>query len=230
MRTVAQVEDYPAYLDAIEIGDERAAHQRIQQLQAELASLAKSLDDARRIKKILYVPESRLRAELITFLTEDLHMKAWPEGEQYVFWLQDDAGESWCLGQVRSSEENVQKEHLAHLLVERMRAGKPETTPTLLVVNTMRSGSTMEERDRPIPDDVIRRALEDHIVVVRTLDLVRLERRGSNGLPSSEQLVDVLRQSGGWFEVDASFNAKLHGPAAPGAPPSPAPGVPASQV
>jgi hypothetical protein len=224
------MEEYPAYLDAIEIGDERAARQRIQQLQAELTSLAKALDDARRIKKILYVPESRLRQELITFLSEDLHIKAWPEGEHHVFWLQDDTGESWCLGEVRSSEENVTKEHLAHLMVERMRAGKPETTPTFLVVNSMRSGSTMEERDQPVPDDVIRRAVEDHIVVVRTLDLVRLERRASNGLPSAEPLVDALRRSGGWFEVDPSFNATLHGPAAPGSSAPQATGVTAPQA
>jgi hypothetical protein len=225
MRTVAQVDEYPAYLDALEIGDERAARKRIEELQAELTTLAKALEDARRVKKILYVPESRLRTELIAFMKEDLGLKAWPEGEQNLFWLEDANGDSWCVGEVRASEDGVQKEHLAHLMVERMRAGKPETTATLLVVNSHRGGATMEERDQPVPEEVVRRAVEDHIVVLRTLDLVRLERRASNGLPAIEQLADVLLRSGGWFEVDASFNAKLHGPPAPGVPPQPSAGV-----
>jgi hypothetical protein len=209
---VSQAEQYPTYLDALEVGDERSIRRRIDGLQAELQTLATALEDARRGKRILYLTGSDLEREVVRFLQDELGLNARVSNEGAGFWLAAATGEDLGIGAVHSSEAgNVAKEHLADLMIRRLRAGKDEGAPALLVVNTYQSGRTMEERDQPVPPEICRRAAEDHILVMRTLDLLRLQQRAANGFPGGEQVTDALRGRGGWFDVDVSLNARVQG-------------------
>jgi hypothetical protein len=209
---VSQVEQYPAYLDALEVGDERSIRRRIDDLQTELQTLATALEDARRGKRILYLTGSDLEREVVRFLQDELGLNPRVSNEGAGFWLADAKGEDWGIGSVHSSEAgNVSKEHLADLMIRRLRAGKDEGAPALLIVNTYQSGRTIEERDQAVPPEISRRAAEDHILVMRTLDLLRLQQRAANGFPGGEQVTDALRGRGGWFDVDVSLNARVHG-------------------
>jgi hypothetical protein len=210
---VAQVEDYPAYLDSLDVGEERSARKRIEELRSELETLTRALDESRRSKRMLFVNGPELSAEVVRFLTDELHLET-HSGKDDIgdFHLADESGD-WCIGDVRGSDSgNVTKEHLARLMIRRTQAGRGDDSPALLVVNTFAAGQTLPERDVAVPPDVARRAAEDHIVVTRTIDLVRLEQRAGNGFPAAESLVEALRTGGGWFEVDGALNAGLHRP------------------
>jgi hypothetical protein len=208
-----QSPEYPAYLDAIELGEERTIRARIDELKAELQNLTKSLDHARRAKRILWVSGKDLEAEVVRFLG-DMRIQARPSdiaGEG--FWVSDGATPDWCIGEVRGANGgNATKQQIAELMVRRAKWGKDESSPALLVVNTYEDGKNLEARDQPVPTDVSRRAVEDHVVVMRTIDLFRLHQRASTGLPVAEQLIEALKAGGGWLEVDPALNIKVHGP------------------
>jgi hypothetical protein len=218
---MAQVEEYPAYLDEMEIGDERRVRLRMEELQTELRHLEKTLEESRRSKRVLHVQGEDLAREVTRFLSEDLGVGAREDGRMGGFRLADD-GVDWCFGGVIASDDgNVTKGNLARAVLAREEAGLAEDAPAMVVANTFREGRTMVERDQPMPAEVVQRAAEDHVVLVRTLDLLRLGQRAANGFPAAEQLSEALRGGGGWFEVDASLTAKLHtGKAAPGKPSS----------
>jgi hypothetical protein len=209
---MANGEEYPHYLDALEIGEERSARARIRELEAEIHGLEKTFQDARRAKRILYVRGLELEHEVVRFMAEELRLPVRaPQGDGGGFWLGRGADQAWCMGEVIAIEGgNVNKEHLAQVMVHRAGAGKRTGLPALLVANTFHAGHTMEERDQPVRADEIRRATEDGIVVVRTLDLVRLWLRASNGFPAAEQLTEALESGGGWFEVDNALSARMH--------------------
>jgi hypothetical protein len=202
---------YPEYLDALEVGDERSLRQRLEQLEQEIQNLRRSLNDARRAKRILYVSGRELRDEVTRFLAEDLRLDAAPADADDALSLSA-GGEAWCHGEVRESEEgNVTKGDVARVMLRRAETGRAEDGAALLIVNTFHRGQTIVDRDQPVTPDVARRGAEDHVVVVRTLDLIRLGQRAANGFPAGEQLTEALRGGGGWFEVDASLNARLRG-------------------
>lgn len=207
-----QSHDYPTYLDAIELGEERSIRARIDELKAEIQSLTKSLDQARRAKRILWVSGKELVDEVGRFLSELRLQARQAEGDGGGFWVSDGSSPDWCIGEVRAGDGgNATKQQIAELMVRRAQAGKGEDSPALLVVNTFDRAASFEERDQPVPSEVYRRAVEDHVLVLRTLDLFRLQQRGSSGLPTAETLVDALRGRGGWFEVDPALNVKVHG-------------------
>lgn len=215
-----QSQDYPSYLDAIELGEERSIRGRIDELKAELQSLTKALEHARRAKRILWVGGKELEGEVVRFLS-DLRLQIRPlEGDGDGFWVADGPTRDWCIGEVRgTSGGNATKQQIAELMVRRARAGKDEGAPAVLVVNTFDQARSLEERDQPVPADVARRGVEDHVLVVRTIDLFRLQQRAATGLPTAEPLTEALRGQGGWLEVDPSLNMKVHG--AEATPPAP---------
>jgi hypothetical protein len=208
---MAMTDEYPAYLDEMEVGDERSLRARIEALTAEIATLNHALDEARRGKKILLIEGDELTDEVVRFLHEDLGLDVTrkaraPDGEE--LWLPDAEGRPWAYVQVVSFDEaNVGKHDVAMAMLRRASSGRDDDTPVLLVANTFRAKHGMAERDAGIPPEVIRRAAEDRILIVRTMDLVRLGQRVANGFPAAEQLRDALASGGGWFEVDPSLNA-----------------------
>jgi hypothetical protein len=208
---MAMTEEYPAYLDEMEVGDERSLRARIEALTAEIATLNHALNDARRGKKILLIEGDALTDEVVRFLHEDLGLDVTrkaraPDGEE--LWLPDAEGSPWACVQVVSFDEtNVGKHDIALAMLRRASSGHGDDTPVLLVANTFRAKHAMAERDAEIPPEVIRRAAEDRILIARTMDLVRLGQRAANGFPAADQLRDALASGGGWFEVDPSLNA-----------------------
>jgi hypothetical protein len=203
--------DWPAYLDEMEVGEEHSIRARIDELETQLASLKRALDDTRSAKRILFVSGEDLRQEVVRFLNEDLHVPARAKDQENLFGMNDDTGD-WGMGMSKvAADGNVTKGHLAEMMLHRSQAGFADDAPALLVVNTFQQGQTIAERDEPVASDVLRRAAEDHVVVVRTIDLLRLGLRAANGFPAAEQLTNAMRVGGGWLEVDATLNASVHG-------------------
>ena len=204
-------EEYPAYLDEMEVGDERSLRARIDALTTELGTLNRALEDARRGKRILLIEGEELTNEVVRFLHEDLGLDVTrkaraADGEE--LWLPDAEGRPWASVQVISSDDgNVTKQDIAHSMLRRVGAGKDEETPVLLVANTFRTREGLTDRDSAVPPEVVRRAAEDRILVVRTIDLVRLGQRAANGFPAAGQLRDALTSGGGWLEVDPTLTA-----------------------
>jgi hypothetical protein len=208
---MAMTEEYPAYLDEMEVGDERSLRARIDALTAELGVLSRALEDARRGKRILLIDGDDLTNEVVRFLHEDLAVDVTRKGRPGAgeeLWLSDPDGPASALVLVGSSEDgNVTKHDVATAMLRRAQLGKDESTPLLMVVNTFRSSQHLLERDTPVPAEVVKRAAEDRILVARTIDLVRLGQRAANGFPAAAQLRDGLAAGGGWFEVDPSLTA-----------------------
>ena len=207
---MAMSEEYPAYLEEMEVGDERTLRARIDALTTELGVLTRALDDARRGKRILLIEGDDLTNEVVRFLHEDLGIDVTRKarGAAEELWLAPDEDRPASMVMVSSSDEgNVTKHDLASAMMLRATLGRDEATPLFMVVNTFRTSQRLSERDTPIPSDVVRRAAEDNVLVCRTMDLVRLGQRAANGFPAGAQLRDALSAGGGWFEVDPSLTA-----------------------
>jgi hypothetical protein len=98
---MAQVEAYPQYLDALEMGDERTARARIRELEAKIQALESSFQDARRAKQILYFKGGELEREVVRFIVEELKLPVRPpQGNGGGFWLARGSDPAWCMGEV----------------------------------------------------------------------------------------------------------------------------------
>jgi len=210
--SMAATESQPEYLEALEDNSEAAIRVRIEELEGEIARLKESLSESRKAKQILSLAGGDLQDEVIRFFST-LGMPAKPaDGDRGEFWLVAEAvGEEWAFGEIRESATgNITRELLAHVMIDRGEAGKGDEFPALLVVNTFFQKATIEERDQAVPAEVAKRAAEDHILVVRTLDLVRLRQKESTGFAGIPEFMEKVQNGGGWYEVNASLASRLH--------------------
>ena len=148
---MAMTEEYPAYLDEMEVGDERSLRARIDALTAEIGALNRALDDARRGKRILLIEGEDLTNEVVRFLHEDLGLDVTrkaraADGEE--LWLPDAEGRPWASVQVISLGRRQRHQAGRRARDAASRAvGRTRSTPVLLVVNTFRTSQDLAERD-----------------------------------------------------------------------------------
>jgi hypothetical protein len=202
----------PAALDGFDDGSDAAIRQRITELEGEIERLKHSLEENKKARQVLVLTGGALRDEVVRILSDGLRIPArWSEQSKEGFWLAAESlGEDWAFGEVRESPTgNVTREQLARVMLNRGEAGRGDDFPALLVVNTFCERSGADERDTPVPGDVIRRAVEDRIIVLRTLDLVRLLQKDQSGFAGVGEFQQALRSSGGWFEVNSALAGML---------------------
>lgn len=193
--------------------DEQEILSRITELEGEIEQLKTTLEDTRKMKQILFLGEGALRDEVVRFLVSRLGIQAdVSDQNKDCFWLGPDTPNSeWGFGVVRDSATgNVTREMVARVMIDRHDAGKPDYFPALLVVNTFHEVEDLEGRDQRVPEDVCRRAYEDHIMIVRVLDLVRLRSKEQSGFAGIKDFQDAVHAGGGWFEVNSSLASKIN--------------------
>ena len=203
--------ELPENTAALDPGEQQI-YSRIAELEGEIERLKTQLEDSRKAKQILFLTNGALRDEVVKFFSTALDMSAKiSEQAKESFWLVAEAlGEDWGFGEVRDSVGNVSREMLARTMINRADAGRPDDFPAILVINTFDETANMEARDQGPTQDIIKRAAEDHILLVRTLDLVRLRQKEQAGFAGMKEFQEALRGGGGWFEVNASLASKLH--------------------
>jgi len=163
----------------------------------------------RRAKGILHLTGFELEREVVRFLNDELGIRARHEsGNREDFWLLDDAsGEEWCLGEVKAAESRtIERPELSKVDSHRREAGRAPDFPALLVASTFRGREVVDRRDEAIPPNIISRAAEDHILIVRTLDLIRMKQKALMGNDEAARLTSEIRAGSGWFKVDADLS------------------------
>jgi hypothetical protein len=206
VRAIPPIENYPEYLNAFLLPEEGEARSELDTLRIRQLSLEEKLQDARRLKRILYVGKLDLELEVVNFLDVELGIPArHTPGVAEDFWLVDSETD-WAIGEVKSYEvSNVDKGAVGQLWTHRREAQQPESFPALLVANTFYKRQSAEGREEGIHPGVARRGKEDNILIVRTLDLFRM--RWSTEVRKA--FLEALRQEGGWFRVDSDLTWKV---------------------
>lgn len=104
--------------------------------------------------------------------------------------------------EVKGTNRSVKREHINQADSHRERAELPADFPTVLVVNTHVKGArAIEEKDQEIAAEQVRYASANNILVLRTLDLLRLLELHLRGDLATEMLIEVLKTNVGWLCV-----------------------------
>jgi hypothetical protein len=183
------------------MGEDDMRQQRAQ-AQQTLEATASAVERFARLRRILWTRDTTLQAEVVWFLEE---MGLSVEGhERYKedFWIMLD-GERLVIGEIKAVNSNVTPSDLAHVVSHRKEAGKPDEFPALFVANTF--ASTEEIDKRRIEPNVCRRAREDNVLLMRTVDLARFYDGMMKKLEGFDldTLWTQLRSGGGWLQVEA---------------------------
>jgi hypothetical protein len=218
LRLLPRAEEYPRHLDNIPLANEAELRAELEQVSTRMVEIESELSGMERMKAILYKTDFDLQDEVSHFLNDFLGVPTRPEASNREdFWLLDDEGMEVVIGEVKGSgKQNVDRGDVGALLWHRKTAletmlpnAKPDTFPALLVVNTFHRKQTREERDIPPPHDIVKAAAESHVLIVRTLDLVRaLDIKLREDDPPDVR--GAALDGGGWLAVNEDLTWTRH--------------------
>ncbi|MDY6895934.1 MAG: hypothetical protein SVO01_11050, partial [Thermotogota bacterium] len=105
-------------------------------------------------------------------------------------------------GEIKGTNRGVKREHINQADIHRERSGLSPEFPSLLVINThIKNSRTIEEKDKEVPIEQVQHASKNHILVLRTLDLLRLLRIHLDGKINSDDVSRLFRNNSGWLKV-----------------------------
>lgn len=111
-------------------------------------------------------------------------------------------GEIRAVIEIKGVKGSFKREHVNQVDSHRERLGVGPDTPGILLMNTYKDVNSLKNKDeRPHPD-IVRKAADDGVLLVRTLDLLRLADLVEKGLISGQQVLDWILSAAGWLKVE----------------------------
>jgi hypothetical protein len=180
----------------------RRAEERVRKLRSELASFEA-------LRTVLWQREYRLRQSVSSFVNK-LGMETRQEVSEEDSWITRD-GKDIVMVEVKDMNGNVTRQDIGKVGEHRKARGLPDDFPALLVANTFATLQSITAKDKHIEPTVCRAAADDHILVMRTLDLARLYDLISSGQLQVNMLQDILSQEAGWLMVESTGHQVVTG-------------------
>jgi len=114
----------------------------------------------------------------------------------------DDEGQPLCLCEIKGTNRGVKREHINQADSHRERSGFSKEFPVLLIINTALKGArSVKKKDQSIAAEQVRHAKAMGVLILRTLDLVRLLRLYQRDEISQNDVSRLLATSAGWLRV-----------------------------
>ena len=152
------------------------------------------------LRRILWTRDEPLRLAVTDFLR--LLGFEIVDDERYKedFWLMRN-GEQGAIGEVKGINGNVKPNEVASIVSHRKEAELADNFPTIIIARTFANVDKIV--DRRIEPNVCRRAKEDNVLIMRTLDLALFKRGLEEERPGFElsSVWEFLGAGGGWLEV-----------------------------
>ncbi len=178
----------------------------------DLQVLEKQLAEYKSRKSILFLRNDPLADNLPVWIEEELGIPTRRE-EKYIedLWLCDSNGKDIVICEAKGLNKNVRKEHVTALIQSRQSRELPEDYPSLLIVNTFAEVGTVVDKDKQVvPPNVLDWAVKNNVLIVRTLDLIRLADLVELDRISSEKILDMILTGRGWLQVTNDQNTILN--------------------
>lgn len=160
------------------------------------------------LKSILWKKHDELRDACIKVF-EELGIKTMKNDVGIEdFYLQSNSNSNICICETKGKDNDLVMGDLIKFEANRNRAGKNEYFPSLLIANTHNKANTFEEKDRPIPSNVIDKAVRNNILLMRSLDLYRLIDMYQKREVDTNIVLNKILGSKGWFQVKEDIKVK----------------------
>lgn len=196
----------PTWVNELEFDIESTLKDQINSLEEGIKERSGELDQLERFKGILSWSGEQLVAGVAEVLSAGLTFSTDTIDEfREDLKLLNEAGETWCVAEVKGVNRGVKREHINQTDSHRERSGFSSATPALLVVNVaMRARKSIAGRDVPIADEQILHAKSMNVLIIRTLDLLRLVKLYFSEAVSRDEVQGLFSSESGWLRVSDS--------------------------
>jgi len=193
------IQEPPSYLASFQFMGERAAKDEIDKIEKEeIAPLQKKVRYYEEMKSILWLGNNILVNAINEFLKNFGFQTYIDEISEEDLWIVDKE-KKLIIIEVKSMNKNLTREDISKLDQHREAREVPNLTG-LLIANTFMAANSIETKDRPLPPNVIEKAVTTNVLITRTLDLCRIyEHLEKQQAERSNILLKAMIRQKGWL-------------------------------
>lgn len=188
--------------------NERKLYGRLDALKEEEKTIQQKIRYYEELKSILVLKGPALVEKVKKWLEKVLRLQI-ESMEEYKedMIIIDEKGETQALIEVKGRNENLQFRDISQLVNHRDRyfesqGKKPsDDVPTILIINTFAEKFDENSKDQRIHSDQVKRAVNNRVLIVRTLDLIRLQDQLEQGKVDRETIISDLFSKAGWLRA-----------------------------
>jgi len=115
--------------------------------------------------------------------------------------LKDGSGNRTAVFEIKGVNSNFSRQNVNQVDSHRERLGLQPNIPGILVMNTLMSAKSLNEKDQSPHPDIIKKAVTDNVLLLRTIDLLRFADGVEAGILKKEDFMDTLMSQSGWLKV-----------------------------
>ena len=198
--------ELPEWAAAPFFDDEKERHAQIAKCEKKIAEEKKWLEGYARCKRVLFSTGEELVTDVAWVLGMVSGVKVDTTDEKKEDCkLIDGDGRVLALVEVKGVNGNLKLSHVAQSYEHRERTPGYKNLPVLLIANTyIGTARSMEEKDRPPPDEQVEIAAKHKVLVLRTIDLLNLLRLCLSKKITQAEILKSLLERVGWWRVEGS--------------------------
>ena len=199
-------QDLPGWLAEFSFSEEENLDSERVRLEARIVDIARRKGQLATYKSVLSLSSYALVASVVRVFKDGFGIAVDTKDElREDLKLLDDEGLPFCLCEVKGTNKGVKRAYINQADSHRERSGFEESFPALLIINThIRSARSITEKDQEIASEQIIHARKLNVLVLRTLDLLRLLRLYLSGQIKVTEVKGLLTRAGGWLRVNES--------------------------
>jgi hypothetical protein len=116
--------------------------------------------------------------------------------------IRDEADRIEAVIEIKGVKGNFKRSNVNQVDAHRERLSLATNTPGILIMNTLMEASSLREKDQSPHPDVISKAVTDHVLMLRTLDLLRFADGVERAVFKTEDMRRLMLSEAGWLRVE----------------------------
>jgi hypothetical protein len=195
--------EIPSWVDLFEFSDETKLKSENDSLMKKVIDNNEKLQQFKTFKKVLILSGEVLVDSVANVLKEGFEFPLDTEDElREDLKILDKDSKPIIFVEVKGTNKSVKREHINQCDSHRERANLPADFPSILVINThIKNARNISEKDQQIATEQIKHAVKNNILILRTLDLLRLLSLMFDRGMSTNEIISLLTTNTGWLKV-----------------------------
>ncbi len=196
-------ESMPEWVEEYRFEKESGLVAECENLQDQLTAIESEIDVFKRYKGALCFRSDPLVGAVAEILNDffDIELDV---DEKFIedAVLKDEQDETLAVFEIKGVNNCFRRANVNQVDSHRERLELPDTTPGILIMNTKMSASSLADKDQPPHSDIIKKAADTKVLMIRTLDLLRCADLCQTGKLSKETFLENLLSGGGWLKAE----------------------------
>lgn len=197
------VYEVPEWADAFDFPGESKSKEEKEKFLNNVEEIDNKLLSLQRYKRILLLDGDLLVEAVVEVLRDGFGLNV-EQDEEYRedIKLLDDNNEPIVFVEIKGTNRGVKNEYINQCDTHRERAELPSSFPSILIINThIKRSYSIEDKDKEINTQQVQHAKRNKVLILRTLDLLRLLKHLLNNKINKEMFITLMKSEYGWLKA-----------------------------